>query len=146
MIDELKNEANKILDSTANEQEEYANERKLLFSIMENINDDNDELLYLMLKVFKNMIKLEKQNKEYTQLKESIGKFTKQQIRKSDLENYEKLHLFKIEDKNKEQYTFFTRENAKNFIQKYKDNFDDTDIKIVKNTNMDLEEIIDSIQ
>lgn len=143
-MEELKREANRLLDDTANFKDKYLEERRLLYYLLEN-KETNTELLEDMLTIFKRIIKLEKEEELYENIKNKLSEVVKQEIRKRDT-NKEKMHLFEIKNKNKKTYTFFSRENAKNFIENNKSEFDSFEIKVVENNNVDLQDIVSSIK
>ncbi len=143
-MEELKREANRLLDDTANLKDKYLEERRILYSLLEN-KETNMELLEDMLTIFKRIIKLEEEQEVYKNLKSKLFEVVKQEIRKRDANN-EKIHLFEIKNKNKKTYTFFSRENAKKFIENNKSEFDSFEIKVVENNNIDLQDIISSIK
>lgn len=145
MNDNLKQKANEILSATAKEQKKYSNERKLLFFLLETIKEGNNESLQQMLDIFCRVIKLEVENEDYQKLKLNFNKIVEQQIRKGDSNNKERITLFKITSKNNEEYTFFTRESAKNYIESNAENFENTEIEVIKNNNIDLENLISNI-
>lgn len=144
-MEELKRKANKLLDDTVNFKNKYLEERKLLYFFLES-KEENEELLEYMLKIFNRIIELEKEQEFYENLKTKLYELVKQEIRKRDSNNNEKIHLFEIKDKNEKIYTFFNRENAKSFIKDHKSEFDSFEIEVVENNNVDLQDIVNSIK
>lgn len=126
--------ANEIMEETKNEQQKYHEERLTIFKLMTNIDDNFN------LEILENLIKIYEKNKNKIELKEIIGH---RDFRKQDIKKSKKILLFKIIDQKKNIYTFFTRENAKKYIQDNKNLFDENPkIQPIENTNMDLEKII----
>ena len=114
MDDNLKQKANEILSATVKEQKKYSNERKLLFYLLENAKEGNSENLQEMTDIFCRIIRLEKESEIYQKLKLSLGEIVEQKTRKEDGNSKERINLFKITNKDNTEYTFFTRESAKN--------------------------------
>lgn len=146
MSNNLEQKATEILSNTAKEQKKYSNERKLLFSLLENTKEDNSEKIQQMLEIFYRIIKLEADSESYNKLKVNFNTVIDQQIRKEDNNNTERITLFKIKDNNNEEYTFFSRESAKNYIENNSEDFENTEIEVVKNNNMDLESLISNFK
>lgn len=144
-MENLKQKANELLDATAKEQEKYSNERILLYSILENSKDNNNKDLQQMLEIFSRLIVLESESEAYKNLKASLIKIDGQKTRKTDNTDTERLELFKVIDKNNEEYTFFSRDSAKKYMEKHLDLFENEEIQITRNNNMDLEKIIRNI-
>lgn len=145
--EELINKANAILNETKNEQEKYHEERIVIFKLMENLdNKFNEELLESILMIYEKNKKVDEENirlKIVDVLKKNIQV---QEIRKDDEKSSSRITLFRIQDKNNNCYTFFTRENAKSFIKEHSEQFgSDTLIQIIENENIDLEKIISNI-
>ena len=145
MGDNLKQKANEILSATVKEQKKYSNERKLLFFLLENAKEGNSENLQEMIDIFLKIIKLEGESEVYQKLKLSFNELIEQKIRKEDSNGKQRITLFKIRNKDNEEYTFFTRENAKRYIENNAGDFENTEIEVVKNNNIDLENLINSI-
>ena len=145
MSENLKQKANEILDATVKEKTKYKNERKLLFFLLEHIHEENDESLQQMLDIFSRVIKLEGESESYRNIKCIFNEIVEQHTRKEDGKNKERITLFKIKDKNNEEYTFFTRNNAKTYMENNPEKFENVKIEVIKNNNIDLENLISSI-
>ena len=146
MKEELLKKANEILEKTKNEQEKYEAERKVIYWLMEHVTDEDINILEYMERIYEKNSKVEKENEQYIRVKEYIEKLKNQHMRKSE-GNENNLYLFKITDKLNNSYVFFTRENARNFIQKHQENFEEnTEIQVDNNINVDLKELLKLIE
>ncbi len=140
---------NKILEETVRQKDNYKDERKLLFSMLDNIRTKKDiESLKIVLNMFKRITNLEYEKEKYSVIISDLGKIQKEQTRKQDNINTPKtLNLFLINDKKGNSYTFFLRENAKKYIEENSRNFyKENEIKIIKNENIDLENWLKNVQ
>lgn len=145
----IKQKANHILELTKKEKEKYENERKLIFSIMENVTSENEIIvLDKLINMFAKIIDLENEKQKYNLLIFELQKISKEHIRKEDNSNFEnRANLFLIKDISGKKYTFFLREHAEKYIENNKNIFDnETNITIIKNDNIDLEILIDKIR
>lgn len=145
---ELKENVNRLLEETVEQKENYKDERKLIFSMLENLQNRNDiETLNIIFKMFKRIINLEQEKEKYNIIISELNKIQKEQTRKQDnnISTSKTLNLFLINDKKGNTYTFFLRENAKKYIEENSSKFDkETEIKIIQNENIDLENWIKS--
>ena len=146
MKEELLKKANEILEKTKNEKEKYEAERKVIYWLMEHVDDEDINVLEYMEKLYEKISKGEKENEKYIQVKEYIEKLKDQHMRKSE-KSEDNVYLFKIVDKNDNSYVFFTRENARNFIKEHQENFEEeTQIQVDNNINVDLKELLKLIE
>lgn len=146
MKEELLKKANEILEKTKNEKEKYEAERKVIYWLMEHVDDEDINVLEYMEKLYEKISKVEKENEKYIQVKEYIEKLKDQHMRKSE-KNEDNVYLFKIVDKNDNSYVFFTRENARNFIKEHQESFEEeTQIQVDNNINVDLKELLKLIE
>ena len=140
---ELKENVNRLLEETVEQKENYKDERKLIFSMLENLQNRNDiETLNIIFKMFKRIINLEQEKEKYNIIISELNKIQKEQTRKQDnnISTSKTLNLFLINDKKGNTYTFFLRENAKKYIEENSSKFDkETEIKIIQNETIDLE-------
>lgn len=143
MDNNLEQKANEILSATVKEQKKYSNERKLLFSLLECAKAGNSENLQEMIEIFCRVIKLEEESENYQKLKLTLNEIAEQKIRKED--SKVRINLFKITNKANEEYTFFTRKSANDYIESNVADFEKTEIEVVKNNNIDLENLINNI-
>lgn len=137
--------ANEIIDVTKNNQEKYHNERILIFDLLKKSNnEENIEMLENVIKIFEKNQKVEHENKKYRKLElESLEESIKSQKIRQEDGTIGKIVLFVIEDDERNQYSFFTRENAQNYIDNHKEKFNkNTIIKVTKNENIDIENLI----
>lgn len=136
--EEIIQKAHKILEETKNNIENYEIERKLIFDLIES---ENIQILENIINLYSKISKLEQESKKYQEIKNILENLTMQKTRKCD--NCEITHLFTLTDKNNESYTFFTRENAKKYLDENKESFEENaEIKICKNKDIDLERLI----
>lgn len=141
--EEIKMKANNILERTKNKQEEYKEERNIIFQLLDNLTDDNLEILEKIIEIYEKNEVIKKENeshKEFDLLKEKVER---QKIRRTDGELVEKLIVFCIKDKNKKIHKFLTRENLNKYIETNKENFsDDAEVELEANEYLDLEDIL----
>lgn len=144
----LKEKANNILEITGNEQDKYAEERKLIFSIMENIKNEHDILILdKIINMFTRIVNLENEKNSYNTIMLILKEWTKQHVRKFDDDQNSEINLFLIKDKSDNSYTFFSRESLKNFVINDSNNFEtEPEIHVIKNNNIDLEELINKLR
>lgn len=148
---QIKEQINTTLEKTKKEQEKYKNERSILFRMLQEIKKEELEKIEKVEEIVERVIKLEeekeKQEEKQKEIKLEIKKIEKEQVRAYDSKkNKIKLPLFLVRDKKGKEYTFFIRENAKQYI---KDNIEfDGNIKIevIENNNVDIENIINKIK
>lgn len=146
MKEELMKAATEILEKTKNEKEKYEAERKIIYWLTEHVQDDDIKILEYMEILYEKICKLEKENDKYIQVKECIEKLRNQHMRKSEKDK-ENILLFKIKDINQKSYVFFTRENARKFIEEHQEIFEEeTEISVDKNINNDLKELLKLIE
>ena len=137
--------ANEIIDATKNNQEKYHDERILIFNLLKKCDDEEIiEILESTIKIFEKNQKIEDENERYRKLElENLENSIKSQKIRQDDGILGKIALFVIEDDDKNQYSFFTRENAQNYIDSHKERFyKNTTIKVSKNENIDIENLI----
>lgn len=148
MKEEIIAEAHRILEDTKKEQERFLNERKVIYSLMENEDDKNIEILKSIIEIYKKVCVLESKTCYSEAIINSLKELKKQNVRKSDNKNEtQTINIFEIKDKNNKKYTFFSRENAKEYMNENTSNFEgNEEIKVIKNENMDLERIIELIE
>lgn len=143
--DEIIDKANEILDETKKEQNKYHEERVVIFKLLEDVeNEVNVEILKNIVKIFEKNKAIQIKNEKYEELKLEVlaSNIKNQKVRQED-KNTNGIVLFLIEDKYKNRYSFFTRKNAQEFINKHNDSFDEkVKIKIIKNDNIDIENLI----
>ena len=133
--------ANLILEETKEEKEEYINERQIIFKLLEK-SDEEENLIMLenIERIYEKYRMLEK----YNNIEIILEEIKKQHIRKNDKDE-SVTQLFCVEDKNKKTYTFFSRKNARDYINANADKFDTTEINVIANNNVDLEILIKSL-
>lgn len=141
----LTSKGTKILNETKNQQEKYHKERVAIFKLIEHLDDEfNEEILDCIVTLYNKNKELEHKAKCYDILKDDLKHI---EIRKNDKIGKDVITLFEIEDKNNKKYTFFNRNNAKAYITNNSDEFEEnTDIKLIENNNIDLNQIIKSIK
>lgn len=136
--EEIIQKAHEILEETKNNIENYEIERKIIFNLIEY---ENIEMLESIINLYSKINKLEQESQKYNEIKTILEDLKIQQTRKCD--NCKITHLFILTDKNNESYTFFTRENAKKYLEENKEIFEEnTEIKVSKNKDIDLERLI----
>lgn len=137
--EEVLNIAHEILEQTQKEKEKYSNERQIIFNLIEDSdNKQSLEMLESLEKIYQKIKVLEK----YQQIEITLKEIAEQQIRKQDEVNSQAVRLFCIRDKENKKYTFFSRDNAKEYLQRNKSRFNNDEIVVVENENMDLEILI----
>ena len=141
--EEVKNKANNILEDTKMEKEEYCEERKVIFSLLKNKESDfNIEILDEIIKIVEKNRLMKKENKKFSKIKDLKEKIKKQKLREEDDVNSPRIAEFLIKDKNGNEYTFLTRENAEEYIKAHEKIFDKkVNIQVIQNKNLDIESI-----
>lgn len=137
--------ANEIIDVTKHNQEKYHNERRLIFNLLKKCDDEeNIDMLESAIKIFENNQKIENENVKYRRLElDNLEKSIKNQKIRQEDGTIGEIILFVIEDDDKNKYSFFVRENAHNYIENHKEKFTkNTSIGIIKNDNIDIENLI----
>lgn len=145
----IKEKANRILEKTSKEQNNYINERQIIFSIMENIKNSNDiTILENLIEMFDRIIKLENEKKKYEPIILELQKIVIEQTRNQDKSKTEnKTNIFIIKDNSGKNYEFLLRENAKKYISDNKNNFNNTtSIEISINSNVDIEMLLNKLR
>lgn len=136
--------AHKIMEDTKYEQEKYRDERKLIFSFLQDIKEDDVKKLELIENIYIKIRELEEENNKYDKIKTLLVKLRNQEIRKTD--NDKIMHLFLLTDVNNNKYSFFTRESANEYKKEHIEEFDkNIEIEVSKIRNIDLEKIINII-
>lgn len=143
--EEVKNKANNILEDTKMEKEEYCEERKVIFSLLENKESDfNIQILDEIIKIVEKNRLIKMENKKLSKMKDLKEKIKKQKLREEDDVNSRRIAEFLIKDKNGNEYTFLTRENAEEYINEHKKIFDKkVNMQVTQNKNLDIESIFD---
>lgn len=141
--------ANEIIDITKHEQEKYHDERILIFNLLKKCDDEeNIRILESVIKIFEKNQKIEHENERYRSLGlEYLGESIKnQKIRKED-GKIKGFVLFVIEDDEKNEYSFYSRENAQRYIDTHREKFNKnkTIKRILKNENIDFQELVKKI-
>lgn len=137
---------NKILDETKNKKEDFYEERKIIFKLLDNPNDENIEILGLMEDLYYKVYKLKQESDKYKQVELLINKLEKQHTRKADFDTTT-IHTFSITDKNNNVYNSFIRGTLKEHIEMHKENFnDDEPINVCKIRNLDIEKLINIVK
>ena len=141
--EEVKNKANNILEDTKMEKEEYCEERKVVFNLLKNKESDfNIEILDEIIKIVEKERLIKKENKKFSKIKELKEKVKIQKLREDDDVNSRRINEFLIKDKNGNEYTFLTRENAEEYIEAHEKDFDKkVNMQIIPNKNLDIESI-----
>lgn len=138
-------EANQLLEETANYKEQYSNERKLIFYLMENLeNNQNNILLSNALAMFKRVIALE----NYKPILSQLYAIANEQIRRNDNEfSKDTIKLFQIQDKIHKTYTFLLRENAQKYIKSHNTEFENNvSISIIASNIVDFKNLLNEIR
>ena len=88
------------------------------------------------------------QKQQYQNIISPIQEIPKQQVRIQDNQGKDKnrVNLFLIQDKKGNSYTFWNRENLKKYRKDHKIFDSSPEITVIKNNNMDLEELIKKVK
>ena len=138
-------QVNNLLERTKNNIEKYQEERKILFNYSESIEDSNFHTVQNYVNLFDEYLNLQDHFSNIDELKNIIKEMENQQNRKS--EKNDRLKIFKTLDKHGNEYTFLSRKSMNKFMQENKEKFDfDTQIELIDNTNIDLENILNLLE
>ena len=141
--EEIIKRANNFLEETKNLQQEFQEERNLIFELLNDIKDSNLEMLNKVVKICEKSVYINKENKSYKEFKLLKKKVERQKIRRTDETIVEKLVIFCVKDKKGEQHKFLTRENLEKYIETNKENFsNDIEIELGVNEYLDLEQLL----
>lgn len=144
MKEEIVKRAYEILKETSSEQENYEEIRKIIFTLEQDLNANNIDILAKMENLYNKIRILEQESNNYKKIKLILNDLNEQRIRKAD--GSKTVHLFSLTDKNKQKYSFFTRVSAKAYFENNKDRFDENvEIEIDQSKNIDLEKLINII-
>ena len=93
------------------------------------------------------MIKLQTERENYISVISNFLKILDEyKIKENNFNSMEMTNVFLIKDKTGKNYKFFLQENAKQYIKKHKNIFDNNArIICTKNDNIDIENIIHSV-
>lgn len=133
--------ANDLLERTKNNIEKYEEERKILFNYIEKSEKIDYDTLEIYLNLFEQYLNLQEYFAKNDELKNILKELANQQNRK--YEKDDNIKIFKVLDNTNTEYTFLSRKSMNEFMQNNKEKFDfDTQIELVKNTNIDVEKIL----
>ena len=140
--------AHEILNETIKEQEFFKEERQIIYSFIKSclndLNPANIERLQQIENLYDKVCLLQKDSQKIKNIKSMFAGLNQQEIRKEDGEAT--MAIFVLTDKNKQKYSFFTRDSASDYKEMHKEKFDDADIEVDQIRNIDLEKLINIIK
>lgn len=132
-----------LLTTTSKESTQFEFERKYVFNIIKDIEEEKVEISKL-----DGIVELCQNSVKFKQIKNIVAKEIdgEEKIRKTDLEDKSKYPVFIIEDKDKKIYEFFSRVSANTFIKENKEKFESEEVIVRDDKNIDMLKVMEIIK